>query len=185
MKIWEEQVKNTVYHELGHWIASKQLGYQCQGIKLVLGDDGNRYYLTEANVHTLYHPSLRTFDDILKYLSERAVIGLSGVSCQSILLDVDMGKAIKEYGSGDFEKAQELSLIYRGVQYPEDQSEETENKQRGEFMMNAFIKSREIIINNKHRIISMSESIISMIAIDKITYEINVTQLNELYSRVN
>ncbi|HFP9269758.1 TPA: hypothetical protein ACHOYZ_005891, partial [Klebsiella michiganensis] len=143
MKIWEEQVKNAVYHELGHWIASKQLGYQCQGIKLVLGSDGNRYYITDANVHTLYHPSLRTFDDILKYLTERAVIGVSGVNCQSILLDVNMSKAIKEYGSGDYEKAMELSLIYRGVKYPEDQSEETENEQRREFMMDAFIKSKE------------------------------------------
>jgi len=183
MKIWEEQVKNTVYHELGHWIASKQLGYQCQGIKLVLGNDGNRCYLTEAHAHTLYHPSLRTFDDIHKYLSERAVIGLSGVSCQSILLDVDIEKAIKEYGSGDLEKAMELSLIYRGMKYPEDQSEVTEKIQRNEFIMDAFAKSRNIIIYNKQRIISMSDDIISMISTGDITYMFDITQLNQLYSR--
>ncbi|MEQ9970129.1 hypothetical protein ABRP72_13205 [Pectobacterium carotovorum] len=182
MDIWEEQIKNTVYHEVGHWIAVKEFGFECQKIKLGAVIENDRFFLNSGAVLTFYNPSLRTLDEVLKYLEERAVVGVSGINCQIIALGTEVKTASERYGSGDLEKARELSFIYNGMKHPEEESNELREEYNNEFIMKAFIKSKEIIDKNLNKIVLISERIISMIDEKKSHYDISVSQINKWYS---
>ncbi len=163
MNVWEEQIKHCVYHEVGHWVTAKHLGFETGSIELGLAIKDGKLQAVKGRTHILYHPSLPTLTDLMKYISERAIIGLSGVNCQCILLGIKIKVAIDIFGSEDYEKAQELSLIYRGVKYPNDQSYDSEHRQRNEFIMDALTSSKKIIEEMKGGIQKISESILHTI----------------------
>nr|WP_306804820.1 hypothetical protein [Providencia sp. PROV195] len=183
MKVWEEQIKNCIYHEVGHWIVAKCLDFETASISLELEIKDKVLQVKNARTHILYHPSLPSLSNVMKYILERSTVGLSGIMCQHILLNVDIKKAIEVFGSEDYEKAQELSLIYRGVKYPNDQSYTSENKQRGELILEAFTLSNEIINKKIDEIKIVSECIWHEINNAEGKFDFSSSQLDGWYAK--
>lgn len=179
MEVWKEQIKHCVYHEVGHWIVARHLGFESVSIDLELAIKGRKLQVVKGRTYILYHPSLSTLADLMKYISERAIVGLSGVNCQCILLNINIKEAIDMFGSEDYEKAQELSLIYRGVKYPNDQSHDSELAQRNEFMTEALVSSKKIIEEMDGEIKRVSESILHKINNTEGKYCFPLSQLDE------
>lgn len=71
----KRQIKEVVYHELGHWIVAREVGFDIGKIVIELID--KRGYLPNhrASSEAFPSPSLKQVDDIKRYIIDRGGSG--------------------------------------------------------------------------------------------------------------
>lgn len=118
-----EYAKSVAKHELGHWFAARQLGFNEDFIDIEIT-------FNEQNIHKSWHagsahlspvPVLAIQSDILKYIENRIICLQAGAFAQSYDVETDMVDNNIVYdlyesdASVDFGKFNELAIIAVGI----------------------------------------------------------------------
>lgn len=149
-------------HELGHWFAAKEFGFNEDYIRILLryGYDGKIYHDAYAKSYPI--ADLSDLDSTYTYLTRRIISLQSGVVSEfmnSSTGEVDISaveKAIKDTASNDYKQINELVYIARGIKFSGEISKKREQEQIQLVLDECWCKAVEIIYANISKITYMS-----------------------------
>jgi len=180
--------QNTVrplgYHEAGHYVVARVLGFKPQSLKLQMVDlngghiGGSILELSRA---------LLTVDSILKYLEDRIQVLYAGALAQSLSkgkIDDKVAISVLENGGGqnDFAKARELLHVIRNIRFPTSTDES--ELQSGLDDINDDLWGRTIaLVEKDHELIcGLGSRLASQLKVTGQEFELNEAELETLRS---
>lgn len=113
--------KNLAYHEAGHWIVAKHLGFKVGDISLtvqmVTGINKKSNFYGNGSSFVYPDPYFISLDHVDDYLINRMAILIAGVTAQKIVDEMPLQEIWEKCGSDDNEKIKELSYILHGIRF--------------------------------------------------------------------
>ncbi|HEJ9486079.1 TPA: hypothetical protein SMM93_001469 [Proteus mirabilis] len=178
----KRQIKEVVYHELGHWVVAREVGFDVGSIFIKLIDEVGYLPNHRGVSHAYPSPSLKQIEDVKRYIVDRGAVASAGVACQIHFLGGDEREVFDRFGEGDLMKIEELSLIYRGIIHPNETNTELEKEQRHEYIILVWETALKIIADKEDALKHAVATLSNLIKEDNVEYEFKVDDLSELFS---
>ena len=150
--------KDLIRHEIGHWFVAKKLNFEVGHIKLkVIGSFGHYGHNGSSSIYPKVFIS--NIKDLDIYLEDRICILFAGVATQAYFSEnenwthEDTQALLDTWGIDDQSKIKELSFIFRGILFKEEEStKENELQQLQTINNRCWLKTTQIIDSNKEKI---------------------------------
>ncbi|EJL7016487.1 hypothetical protein NMT49_003429 [Vibrio cholerae] len=176
--------KRVIYHEVGHWLVAKTLGFGVGSIKIRV-DANSRGFGHAGSSHVDIHPSLNNVNDVEKYLLDRLSILWGGIASQTVVDKRDWEKILSTDAESDYNKTRELAYILRGLRYPSANTAEMELEQIDQITDETYQIAVSIINNNEKAWNNIAKNITSVVAKRNHDYEFTREQLIQWMSAKN
>lgn len=150
-------------HELGHWFAAKQYGFNEDYIRILYSRGYND--TVNHNAYSMSYPiaDLPDIDAVYTYLTRRIICLQSGVIAEFLNIqqeEVDIQaveEAFKDTASNDNKQINELVTIARGIKFADDIEEDNRQDQIQQIIDECWNQALEIVKDNYSYIEKMSK----------------------------
>ncbi|WP_159513899.1 MULTISPECIES: hypothetical protein [Enterobacter] len=169
----QQNIERVLFHELGHWIMSRHIGFDVGEIKLTT----NNY--TQVHGSSTVHPhpvkKLQTIQDVDEHIIDRMSILCAGVLADLVWHELFLKIEIKQEhvekifedgimdntGLNDKRKIEELVHIINGIRNAPSSDGKCLEAQFNLIVAEAWNKAKEVINENNEKLKNMAQSLIA------------------------
>lgn len=154
----ENIIKGVCYHEAGHWVAARQLGFIVGEIRITVQKNG-KLFGHSGSAKIFPRLQSNTKEDLEKYLRNRISILFSGVIAQTLCIEnkceSTAGNLLSSDGADDYKTINELFYILRGLCYPYENSE-LDSKQILQLQKECWEHSNQVVKKHEEDIAAIA-----------------------------
>lgn len=179
--------RQLAYHEAGHWIVAKLLGFVVGDIALTVhGEqlDKKKYHFHgSGSSHVFPGASLASMKDVDEYIIKRMAILIAGVGAQKRTDSRDTDTIWKEHAMDDHGKLNQLFFVLRGIRYPGQVSIEDEVKHRNELTLEVGSLVESLLEKNTNLLEEVANYLISQVKNSNQPYNFPCSDIEKVFSR--
>ena len=166
-------------HELGHWFAARDCGFQPNGITIAIDQMRDTSHSGSAEISD--HVGLASIDAIIWYLEARIITLWSGVQAESLHGDnIDQMKGeqlIETSGRYDFINAASYLRLLRNILHPTTEAKKAAQEELSAVEQRLMLTSKEIVESASSAIHELAAELAGRVKALKVDYSITQNEI--------